>query len=173
MYNETTSTPDRPTPGLKRAASSVDHQGSDDEKFTTGEPPPKRLRGREYTSIATWNVRTLSQTGKLKELTHELERYKWHMIGLCETRWKNSGEQLTDEGHMLYYSGEADKHANGVGILMNKDFKNTVIASCPISSRIMSVRVRATPFNITVIQVYAPTTDYTDEELEQFYVQLQ
>ena len=64
------------------------------------------MRAREYISLATWNVRTLYQTGKIKELTHELERYIWHIVGLCEVRWTGNGEHLTDEGHLLYYSGE-------------------------------------------------------------------
>ena len=55
--------------------------------------------------IATWNVRTLSQLGTLKELTYEMKNYSWHIIGMCETRWKNSGEVQTDEGHKFYYSG--------------------------------------------------------------------
>ena len=46
------------------------------------------MRSRNNTIIATWNIRTLSQLGKLKELTHEMENYNWHILGICETRWK-------------------------------------------------------------------------------------
>ena len=42
----------------------------------------------------------------------------------------------------------------------------------PISSRLITIRLRATPFNITVVQAYAPTTDYDDEKIEGFYEQL-
>ncbi|KAI8491833.1 hypothetical protein Bbelb_302060 [Branchiostoma belcheri] len=119
MYTKTTSRPDRPTPGLKRAASSVDHQGGDS---ATGEPPPKRLRGREYTSIPTWNVRTLSQTGKLKELTHELETYAWHVVGLCGTGGKNSGEQLTEEARRLHIANSTRQMNNS---LIFETFKHT------------------------------------------------
>ena len=50
---------------------------------------------------------------------------------------------------------------------------NTVIGCQPISSRLITIRLRATPFNITIVQAYAPTTDYDDEKIEGFYEQLQ
>ena len=164
--------PDRSSPGLTRTAPSVPHQGSG-EKCTTDGLPPKRIRGRDCINIATWNVRTLSQTGKLQELTNELKRYTWHVVGLCEVRWKSVGEHKTDDGHMLYYSGETDRHTNGVGFLVNESIKNSVLGYCPISSRLMTIRLSATPFNITVVQAYAPTSDHCDDEVEDFYSQLQ
>ena len=55
-----------------------------------------KFRGREYTAIATWNVRTLRAAGKVEELLREIDRYKWSILGLCEMRWKTTGEILTD-----------------------------------------------------------------------------
>ena len=164
--------PARSSPGLTRTAPSVQHQGGGD-KYATGTDSWKNIRGRDFISIGTWNVRTLAQTGKLQELTHELERYTWHIVGLCETKWKNLGKHRTTEGHILYYIGELDKHANGVGLLVNKSIINSILGWYPISSRLISIRLRATPFNITVVQVYAPTTDYDDDQVEEFYTQLQ
>ena len=60
-------------------------------------------------------MRTLRATGKVEELAHEMTRYEWHVIGLCEVRWKNMGETTTHEGHKIYYSGKDDKHEHGVG----------------------------------------------------------
>ena len=60
-----------------------------------------------------------------------------------------------------------------MGLLVNKSIKDSVLGSHPVSSRLISIRLRATPFNITVIQAYAPTTDYDDEQVEEFYTQLQ
>ena len=65
------SIPDRPSTGLTKTAPPVVHQGGRD-KCTTG-GPDKTIHSRDNTIIATWNVRTLSQVGKLKELTHEME----------------------------------------------------------------------------------------------------
>ena len=50
---------------------------------------------------------------------------------------------------------------------------NTVMGCQPISSRLITIRLRATPFNITIVQAYARTTDYDDEKIEGFYEQLQ
>ena len=73
----------RTSPGNTRSASYIQHQGSDD-KFTTGE----RIKIRHETYIGSWNIRTLRADGKLEELTHEMERYKWNIIGLNEIRKK-------------------------------------------------------------------------------------
>ena len=73
----------------------------------------------------------------------------------------------------MLYSGDNDRHVNGVGILVNKTIKHSIIGCCPINSRLMTIRLKAAPFNITVIQVYAPTSDHEDDEIEEFYNQLQ
>ncbi|XP_068240272.1 craniofacial development protein 2-like [Palaemon carinicauda] len=75
--------PARSSPGSTRTVSSVAHQGGRD-KCTNGATSPPKIRGRDNVTIATWNVRTLAQTRKLQELTHELEKYTWHVVGLCE-----------------------------------------------------------------------------------------
>ena len=163
--------PDRSSPGT-RTAPSVDNQGRGD-KYATGQETTRKIRGRENITIGTWNVRTLNATGKVNELTHEMTRYNWHVIGLCEVRWKQFGETTTDEGHKIYYSGKEDKHEHGVGFLVNKIIVGSVMGCRPISSRIITLRLRANPFNITIVQAYAPTTSYDDDEIEAFYDQLQ
>ena len=70
-------------------------------------------------------------------------------------------------------TGEENKHEYGVGFLVHKNIMKSVMGYRPISSRLISIRLRADPFNITVIQVYAPTTDYSDDQIEDFYSQLQ
>ena len=56
--------------------------------------------------------------------------------------------------------------------MVKKEIKNSVINYTAVSSRIISIRIKASPMNITIIQIYAPTTAYTDEEIEQFYVSI-
>ena len=73
-------------------------------------------------------------------------------MGLCEMRWKNFGEMLTDDGHKVYFSGEEGKHEYGVGFLVHKDVVGAVLGCQPVSSRLISIRLRAAPFNITIIQ---------------------
>ena len=117
-------------------------------------------------------MRTLRPPGKLEELTHEMRRYCWSVLGLCEVRWRNFGETTTQDGHKLYFSGKEDRLGIGVDFLVHKDILNTVMGRQPVSSRLITIRLRATPFNITVVQAYAPTTDYDDEKIEGFYEQL-
>ena len=144
-----------------------------DEIYAAGGTSINKMPGRENIIIGTWNVRTLGPEGKLQELIWELNRYTWHIVGLCEVRWKKSGGHLSDDGHILYYSGEVDTRTNGVGFLLHKNIKNSVLEWSSISSRLISVRLRAAPFNITVVQVYAPTSTRSDQEIEAFYTQLQ
>ena len=111
--------------------------------------------------------------GKLEQLTHAMSRYHWNIVGLCEMRWKNFGEMSTDDGHKVYFSGEEGKHEYGVGFLVHKDVVGAVLGCQPVSSRLMSIRLRAAPFNITIIQVYAPTSGHDDSEVDHFYQKLQ
>ena len=60
-----------------------------------------KIRGRDNITIGTWNTRTLGAAGKLQELTHEMDRYRWNILGLCEMRWNNFGETTTEEGHKV------------------------------------------------------------------------
>ena len=80
--------PARASPGLTRSALPVLHQGRS-VKLATG--AKTTLRGRNNISVGTWNVRTLHAAGRLEQLTHELNKYRWHLLGLCEVRCKHSG----------------------------------------------------------------------------------
>jgi len=95
------------------------------------------------------------------------------VIGLAEVRWLGNGELTTDDGHKIWYMGEKDRHKNGVAFMVHKDSTRSVMECCPLNSRMISIRVAARPKNMTIIQVYAPTSDHTDEEIEEFYDQLE
>ena len=107
------------------------------------------------------------------ETNTEMNRYRWNILGLSEMRRKNFGETTTEEGHKVFFSGKEDKHEHDVGFLVHKDIVNTVMGRQPVSSRLITIRLRAVPFNITKVQAYAPTSDYDDDEIEEFYDQLQ
>ena len=87
--------------------------------------------------------------------------------------WKGTGEISTFEGHKVFYSDMEDKHEQGVGIIVHENITNSVIGFQSISSRILVLRLKATPFKITIIQVYAPTTEYSYQEIETFYDKIQ
>ena len=97
--------PDRSPPGSNRTAPSAVHQDGG-VKYATG--TSSKIRGRDNITIFTWNTRTLRAAGKLRELTHEMDRYRWNSLGLCEMRWKDFVETTTEEGHMVFYSGKVD-----------------------------------------------------------------
>ena len=73
----------------------------------------------------------------------------------------------------MYFSAKEDKHEQGVGFPMHKDISESVVGCRPISSRLMTVRLRASPFNITIIWVYASTSSYDRTVVLEFYGQLQ
>ena len=72
-------------------------------------------------SLPRRNIKTLRAAGKEEELLHEMDRYKWSILGLCEMKWKKSGEIPTDGGHRVYFSGKKDKHEQGLGFLVHKE----------------------------------------------------
>ena len=99
MTTHNHSTPDRSPPGSTRAAPSAVHQDGG-VKYATG--ASSKIRGRDNINIGTWNTRTLRASGKLQEVTHEMDRYRWNILGLCEMRRKNFGETTTEEGHKVF-----------------------------------------------------------------------
>ena len=75
--------------------------------------------------------------------------------------------------YFILVLGLEDKHEHGIGFLVHKDIMNTVMGCHPVFSRLITVHLRAIAFSITVVQAYAPTSDYDDNEIEEFYDQLQ
>ena len=130
------------------------------------------LSAKHPLNIATWNVRTLFDDGKLETAIKEMNRYKLDIIGLCETRWTKHGEEKRD-GASLIYSGKDSLHSHGVGLLMNKTSRRSLLTWEAISERIMTARFQGTHTKMTVIQVYAPINNATDACKEDFYNTLQ
>ena len=117
--------------------------------------------------IATWNVRTLYQPGKLENAKREMKRLDVNVMEMCETRWTNCGSFVSD-GYTVMFSG-GDKHKKGVAFLVSASVTKCIIGFWPVSVRIIVLKLKGKYFNITIIQVYAPTSDSTDEEIETFY----
>ena len=77
------------------------------------------------------------------------------------------------DDHYIYYCGQESLRRNGVALIVNKRVQNAVFGYSLKNDRMVSVRFQGKPFNITVIQVYAPTSNTEEAELEQFYEDLQ
>ena len=71
----------------------------------------------------------------------------------------------------MYYCGQESLRRNGAAIIVNKRVQHAVLGCNLKNDRMISVRFQGKPFNITVIQVYAPTSDA--EAVEQFCEDLQ
>jgi len=129
-----------------------------------------KTRGR-ILKIATWNVRTLYQAGKFDSILQEMDRLKLDILGLSETRWTDDGKISRDEHTMLYSGGE--DHQSGVGVIMKNSIAKSLLGYWPISDRVMLVKLQGKPFNINLIQVYAPTKEYSEDINEAFYEQVE
>ena len=81
--------------------------------------------------------------------------------------------EFNSDDHYIYYCGQESLRRNGVAIMVNKRVQNAVLGCNLKNDRMISVRLQGKPFNITVIQVYAPTSNAEEAEAEQFYEDLQ
>ena len=110
-----------------------------------------------YICIGTWNVRSMNQ-GKLEVVKQEMTRVNVDILGISELRWTELGE-FTSDDHYIYYCGQESLRRKGVAIIVNKRFQNAVLGCDLKNNRMISVHFQGKPFNITVIQVYAPTSN--------------
>ena len=123
--------------------------------------------------LATYNVRTLSDECHLVSLENEIEKIKWDIIGISEMR--RPGENVVElaSQHIMFNKGN-DKKQGGVGFLIHKKLKGNIEEFHATSNRVASVTIRISKrYKIIIIQVYAPTSVSSQEELEEFYDDLQ
>ena len=110
--------------------------------------------------------------GKLEVVKQEMARVNVDIPGISELKWTGMGEFNSDD-HYIYYCGQESLRRNGVVIMVNKKVQNAVLGCNLKNNRIISVLFQGKPFNITVIQVYAPTSNAEEAEVEWFYADLQ
>ena len=101
-----------------------------------------------------------------------MARVNVDILGISELKWTGMGEFNSDD-HYIYYCGEESLKRNGIAIIANKRVQNAVLGCNLKNDRMISVRFQGKPFSITVIQVYAPTSNTEEAEVEQFYEDLQ
>ena len=87
-------------------------------------------------------------------------------------KWTGMGEFNSDD-HYIYYCGQESLRRNGVAIEVNKRVQNAVLGCNLKNDKMISVHFQGKPFNITVIQACAPTSNAEEAEVEQFYEDLQ
>ena len=99
-----------------------------------------------------------------------MARVNTDILGISELKWTVMGKFNSDD-HYIYYYGQESLRRNGVAIIVNKGVQNAVLGCNLKNDRMISVHFQGKPFNITVIQVYTPTSNA--EEAEQFHEDLQ
>ena len=110
--------------------------------------------------------------GKLEVVKQEMARVNVNILGISELKWTGMGEFNSDD-HYIYYCGQESLRRNGVAIIVNKRVQNAVLGSNLKNDRMISVHLQGKPFNITIIQVYALTSNAEEAEVEWFYEDLQ
>ena len=101
-----------------------------------------------------------------------MARVNGYILGISELKWTGMGEFNSDD-HYIYYCGQESLRRNGVDIMVNKRILNAVLGCNLKNDRMISVHFQGKPFNITVIQVYAPTSNAEQAEVEWFHEDLQ
>ena len=101
-----------------------------------------------------------------------MARVNVDILRINELKWTGMCEFNSDD-HYIYYCGRESLRRNGVAIMINKRVQNAVLGCNLKNDRMISVRFQGKTFNITVIQVYAPTSNAEETEVERFYEDLQ
>ena len=110
--------------------------------------------------------------GKLEVVKQEMARVNINILGISELKWTGMGKFNSDD-HYIYYCGQESLRRYGVAFIVNKRVRNAVLGCNLKNNRMISVHFQGKPFNITVIQVYAPTSNTEEDEFERFYEDLQ
>ena len=129
----------------------------------TGDRSKVRCYKEQY-CIGTWNIRSMNQ-GKLEVVKQEMARVNVDILGISELKWTGMGEFNSDD-HYIYYCGQESLRRNGVVIMVNERVWNAVLGCNLKNDRMISVRFQGRLFNITVIQVYAPTSNAEEAKVE-------
>ena len=110
--------------------------------------------------------------GKLEVVKQEMASVNVDILGISKLKWTGMGE-FNSADHYIYYCGQESLRRIGVAIMVNKTVRNAVLECNLKNNRMISVHLQVKPFNITVIQVYAPTSNAKETEIEWFYEDLQ
>ena len=110
--------------------------------------------------------------GKLEVVKQEMAKVNVNILGISKLKWTGMGESNSGD-HYSYYCRQESLRRNGAAIIVNKRVQNTVLGCNLKNDRMISVHFQGKRLNITVIQVYAPTRNAEEAEVEWFYEDLQ
>ena len=110
--------------------------------------------------------------GKMEVVKQEMARVNIDILGISELKWTGMGEFNSDD-HYISYCGQESLRRNEVAIIVNKRAQNAVLGCKIKNNKMISVCFQGKPFNITVIQFYALTSNAEEAEVERSYEELQ
>ena len=110
--------------------------------------------------------------GKLEVVNQEMARVNIDILGISKLKYTRMGEFNLDD-HYIYYCVQESLRRNGVAIKVNRRVQNAVLGCSLKNDTMISVRFQGKPFNITVIQVYAPSSNAEETEIEWYCEDLQ
>ena len=109
--------------------------------------------------------------GKLEVVKQEMAEVNIDILGISKLKLTGMGEFNSDD-HYIYYSGQEPFRRNGLAITVNKRIQNAVLGYSLKNGRMISVHFQGKPVNIKVIQVYVPTSNAEEAEVEWFALEL-
>ena len=115
----------------------------------------------------TWNVRSMNQ-GKLDKVKQEMARVNIGVLRISELKWVGMGKFNSDD-HYVYYCGQESLIRNEIALIINKRVRNAVLGYNLRNNRMISIRFQGKPFNITVIQICAATSNAEEAEVELLF----
>lgn len=121
--------------------------------------------------LSSWNVHTLYEKGGLNKMIEQFEKHNIDVLGLQEVRWLGNGV-IEKKTTTMFYSCNKKTHSFGVGSLISNRLKPNVIDFKSLSPRIGTLRLRSKFFNISLINVHAPTEKKLMHIKEEFYDQI-
>jgi len=116
-----------------------------------------QLQLRKKLRLGTWNIRSMLQLRQVQLLGDEMMRLAVDVCGLSEVRRDGQGHLTKLDGHTIVYSGRRTQGMSGVAVWVHRKIAGALVGYEPISDRVLVVRLKAKPRNITLIQVYGPT----------------
>ena len=130
-----------------------------------------KVQYKEQYCIRTWNVRSMNQ-GNLEVVKQEIAAENIDILGIGELKWTGMNKFNSDD-HYIYYCGQEPLRRNGVAIIVNERVQNAELGGNLKNDRMISIYYQGKPFNIKAIQVYVPTSNAEEAEVEWFYEDLQ
>ena len=109
--------------------------------------------------------------GKLEVVKQEMARMNIDILEISELKWTGMGEFNSDD-YYIHYCGQESLRRNAVALIVNKRVWNAILGRNLKNDRVISVHFQGKPLSITVIQIYVPTTNANEAEVEQFYEDL-